>query len=117
MDDPVPTKRSRRGLIVAAVLTLVAVPFLVFDNVRGDDPKDRRVVPVTIGRVPVVEVPLEARPVDGPIKGVSVVTSSTTTSTQPIILTTTTTEPLPEPVGESGTTLPARPATTTTVAE
>lgn len=79
--------RRRRGLWIALVVTAVAVPLIVIDNLPGDEPEEDPLEEVRI--VTPVDVPRD-RPETGPVKGVSVVTSSTTSSTLPITTTTTT---------------------------
>ena len=88
MTEPVvPVRQMRRRLWIALAVTAAAIPLLVLDNLHADSGGDRT---VTTGRVVApVSVPAD-RPVTGPAKGVSVVTSSTTSSTAPIVITTTT---------------------------
>ncbi len=88
MTEPeVPVRHARRRLWIALAVTAAAIPLLVLDNLPADAHRDKT---VTTGRVVApISVP-EDRPVSGPMKGVSVVTSSTTSSTQPIVVTTTT---------------------------
>jgi hypothetical protein len=85
IDEP---QRSRLRLWIALVVTAVAVPLLVIDNLpAGDDDADGTATTVLV--VPPSSVP-DGRPSTGPVKGASVVTSSTTSSTVPLTITTTT---------------------------
>ncbi|MDE0802880.1 MAG: hypothetical protein OSA99_06110 [Acidimicrobiales bacterium] len=90
-DPYAPRRRRRLGLWIALAVTAIAVPFVIVDNLPGDDGESD-----PLNQVRVV-TPVEAVPSDraetGPAKGVSVVTSSTTSSTLPITTTTTTTTP------------------------
>ncbi len=88
MTEPeVPVRHVRRRLWIALAVTAAAVPLLVLDNLPNDAHDGKTVTTRRV--VAPISVPTD-RPVTGPVKGVSVVTSSTTSSTQPIVITTTT---------------------------
>ncbi len=88
MTEPeVPVRHVRRRLWIALAVTAAAIPLLVLDNLPTHAHDDKTVTTRQV--VAPISVPRD-RPVTGPVKGVSVVTSSTTTSTQPIVITTTT---------------------------
>ncbi len=82
-----PPRPNRWWVWAALVLTAIAIPLVVIDNLPEDAEEES---PITGAEVVVPsEVPSD-RPAEGPAKGVSVVTSSTTSSTLPITTTTTT---------------------------
>lgn len=86
--DPYADRPRRRwGRWLAVVVTVVAVPVVVIDNLPGGEPEQDPLSGVRV--VTPKDVPRD-RPETGPVKGVSVVTSSTTSSTLPITTTTTT---------------------------
>lgn len=81
----------RRGVVFALVLTLAALPLLVWSLEGDDEPTDM----VTTTDPEVLVVAPEGRALTGPPKGVSVVTTSTTSSTLPLTTTTTSLPPQP----------------------